>query len=462
MFENLTNKLSFIFDRFKRKKNISKDSIYWMLNKIRISFIELGVSIVVVNNFIQKIEQKILGEKVLFNENLFKFIKKVIYDELVFILGGKVCNELVLKSCNLNYNSIAILFLIGLQGSGKTTTSAKLALYLKEKMRKNVMLSSLDIYRPGAVEQLKILSEEVMVPFFSLDLLKNKYKPIDIAKKSLKEAERLNMDIVIFDTAGRLHVNSIMMKELKDLYDSICPSEVLFVIDSMVGQDSINIVKSFYNFIPFTGFILTKVDSDSQCGVAFSIKYVVDKPIKFIGNGESIYDFEFFYPDRIASNILGMGDIFGFFDEIQKKMDNNITHKQESTELFNRVSDERLLNLEDFKKYLLNLYKIENISNLINKLPSINLNLERIKNSFSKQEIKKYIAIIDSMTLIERNFPKIIVGSRKKRIAIGSGTKIQDVNRVLKEFDRVNKIIKDYKKVDNFKKLFFSLKKYKK
>ncbi|WP_338521363.1 signal recognition particle protein [Candidatus Legionella polyplacis] len=459
MFKHLTNKLSFIFDKFKRKKNIGRDNVCWMLNKVRISFIESGVSIIVVDDFIKKVEQKILGERVFSDVKSFKFIMKVIYDELVSVLGGKVCNELILKSCNFHYKSIVIFFLIGLQGSGKTTTSAKLAWYLKEKMCKNVMLSSLDVYRPGAIEQLKILSEEIMVPFFSLNLLRDQYAPIDIAKKTLKEAERLNADIVIFDTAGRLHINSVMMKELKDLYDNICPSEVLFVIDSMVGQDSINIVKSFYNFIPFTGFIITKTDSDSRCGVAFSIKYVVDKPIKFIGNGESIYDFEFFYPDRIASTILGMGDILGFFDEIQKKMDNNITNNRESVELFDRVSDGRLLGLEDFRRYLLNLYKVENISSLINRLPSMNLNLERIKHSFSKQEIKKYIAIINSMTLIERNFPKIIIGSRKKRIAIGSGTKIQDVNRVLKEFDRVNKIIKDYKKVDNFKKLFF--KKYK-
>lgn len=337
----------------------------------------------------------------------------------------------------------------GLQGSGKTTTSAKLARYLKEQENKKVMLVSVDVYRPAAIEQLQLLAEQLDIAFFPAQAHEN---PLDIAQRALDNAKKQYMDVVIFDTAGRLHIDQDMMDEIKALHQTVKPVETLFVVDSMTGQDAANTAKAFHDALPLTGIILTKTDGDARGGAALSVKEITGQPIKFMGTGEKIDALEPFYPDRVASRILGMGDILTLIEEVERKAD-----KKSSEKLAQKLKKGKGFDLEDFKQQLLQMNNMGGISSMMSKLPGMSQLPQQAMSQVNDKALAKTIAIINSMTKKERRLPKIIIGSRKKRIAEGSGTQIQDVNRLLKQYEQMQKMMKKISKPGALKQMMRGL-----
>ncbi len=339
----------------------------------------------------------------------------------------------------------AVILMAGLQGSGKTTSTAKLARYLKDSEQKKVMVVSVDIYRPAAIQQLKVLAEQIDVAFFPSE---TNEKPVAIAQKALESAKKQYMDVLIIDTAGRLHIDSEMMDEIKNIHQNINPIETLFVVDSMTGQDAANTAKVFHDTLPLTGVILTKTDGDARGGAALSVRQITSQPIKFIGSGEKIEALEPFHPERIASRILGMGDLLTLIEEVERKAD-----KKASEKLKNKLKKGKSFDLEDFKQQLLQMNNMGGISGLMSKLPGMGQLPQQAMNQVNDKSMARTIAIINSMTPKERRVPKIIVGSRKKRIAQGSGTEIQDVNKLLKQFEQMQKMMKKFSKPGSMQKM---------
>ncbi len=439
MLDKLTEGLTRTFKHLRGQGKLTAENMKPVLSEVRMSFLEADVALPVIKEFVATIKEKALGQEVALSLKPEQALLKLINDELIHLLGD------TRTELNLKTQPPAAFLLAGLQGSGKTTTAAKLARYLKETEHKKVMLVSVDVRRPAAIEQLKILADQLEVAFYAPQA---NDQPFIIAQKALEAAKKQFIDVIIFDTAGRLHVDKEMMDEVKTLHSLVQPIETLFIVDSMTGQDAAHTAKAFHETLPLTGIILTKIDGDARGGAALSVKFITGQPIKFLGNGEKIDALEPFYPDRLASRILGMGDILSLIEEVERKAD-----KQASDKLAKKLKKGKSFNLEDFKQQLLQMNSMGGITNLMQKLPGVGQLPSQAMGQVSDKHTSQIVAIINSMTPKERRIPKIIIGSRKKRIALGSGTQIQDVNRLLKQFEQMAKMMKKLTKPGGMQKM---------
>jgi signal recognition particle subunit SRP54 len=430
MFDSLSERLSSTLKTLRGQARLTEDNIKETLREVRMALLEADVALPVVREFVDHVKERALGEDVMQSLTPGQALIKIVNDELVKVMGE--ANE----ELDLSARPPAVILMAGLQGSGKTTSVAKLSRFLKERKKKSVMVASADIYRPAAIEQLKTLAGEVGVEFFPSD---PSQKPLTIAQNALDQARKQAMDVVIIDTAGRLAIDDEMMAEIKALHAGIDPVETLFVVDSMTGQDAANTARAFNEALPLTGVILTKTDGDARGGAALSIRQITGKPIKFLGVGEKTTALEAFHPDRMASRILGMGDVMSLIEEAQHKVD----HK-EAEKLAKKVSKGKGFDLEDFRNQLQQMQNMGGIAALMDKMPGMGQMGAAAKNVDEKQ-FKRLEAIISSMTMKERQHPAIIKGSRKRRIAAGSGTQVQDVNRLLKQFTQMQKMMKKMK-----------------
>lgn len=432
MFENLTGRLSDTLRKLRGQARLTDDNIKDALRDVRMALLEADVALPVVKSFIDRVKEQAVGQDVLKSLSPGQALVKVVHDELVHVMGD--ANE----DLQLGVQPPAVVLMAGLQGSGKTTTVGKLARFLRERRKKNVLVVSCDIYRPAAIDQLEMLAKEVGVEFFPS---KAEQDPVHIAQAAVAHARLRLCDVVIVDTAGRLHVDSEMMDEIKRVHAAIQPHETLFVVDAMTGQDAANTAQAFNATLPLTGVILTKADGDARGGAALSIRHLTGKPIKFLGVGEKSPALEPFYPDRMASRILGMGDILSLVEQAERTID-----KDEVEKLANKLKKGKDFDLEDFRGQLQQMQKMGGIGELLDKLPGVDQLSDEMKSQVNDKQMRRLEAIICSMTPQERRFPNIINGSRRKRIAAGSGTQVQDVNRLLKQFTQMQKMMKKMSK----------------
>jgi signal recognition particle subunit SRP54 len=432
MFENLTNKLERIFSKLKNAPSLTEDQVDSGLKEIRLALLEADVALLVAKEFIERIRTKALGQEILRSISPGQMIVKIVYDELVNFLGE--------ENQELNFNSTppACILLVGLQGSGKTTSAAKLAKLVEKKHNKKVMLVSLDVYRPAAQEQLKILAEANEIN--NLPVV-NGQQPLDITKRALNAATLNGSDVIIFDTAGRTQVDLMMMNEIKQIKELLNPIETILVADSLTGQIAVNIAKEFDETVNISSIILTRVDGDGRGGAALSMKHITNKPIKYIGVGEKIDDLEIFHPERIANRILGMGDIVSLVEKASQDIDEKKLKKAE--EQFKKG----LFTLDDYLSQLRQMKKMGGMEGILSHLPGVSKIKEQMNNaSIDEKIITKNEAIILSMTKKEREDPKVINGSRKKRIADGAGTDVSTINKLLKQFKMTGEMMKKMSK----------------
>lgn len=424
MLDDLTEKLERVLKKVTGQGKLTEANISDSLREIRLVLLDADVNYKVAKNFIDDVKEKALGKEVLSSVTPGQLITKIIYDELVRLLGGSG------SELQINPSGITTIMLIGLQGCGKTTFSAKLAKYLKNKSR-NVLLVAADIYRPAAVNQLQILGEQIEVPVFTINDSKD---PVKIASESLTFAKENGINTVIIDTAGRLHVDDGMMNEAAAIKAKVNPTQTLFVVDSMTGQDAVNSAKAFHEKVDFDGVVATKLDGDSRGGCILSIKAVVERPVKFVSLGEKLDSIEIFYPERMASRILGKGDVVSLVEKAQLQIDEKEAEDLEKKLLSNKFD------FDDFLKQIKMIKKMGSLKSLIGMIPGMN---SALKNTdVDDKQLVKVESIIQSMTRTERSNPKILNGSRRKRIARGSGNSIQDVNRLIKQFEEMQKMIK--------------------
>ncbi len=429
MFENLTDRLSNTLKSLRGQGRLSEENIQDSLREVRQALLEADVALPVVREFIDKVREKALGKEVIGSLSPGQALVKVVNDELVAVMGHQH------DALDLNQKPPVTILMAGLQGAGKTTTVAKLARRLIEVDKKTVMVASADIYRPAAIDQLETLAHEVNAVFHPSDI---KQKPVDIARAALQSARKQSADVLILDTAGRLAIDQQMMDEIKSLHDAVKPSETLFVVDSMTGQDAANTAKAFGEALPLTGVVLTKTDGDARGGAALSVRYITGKPIKYIGSGEKTDKLEAFHPDRMASRILGMGDILSLVEQAHEKVDQDKAKK-----LVQKVKKGKGFDLEDLRDQFVQMDKMGGLGSLIDKLPGMGSGMSQaMQNPAHTRQMKRMVAIIDSMTPQERRRPEIINGSRKRRVAGGSGTQIQDVNRLLKQHKQMQRMMK--------------------
>jgi signal recognition particle subunit SRP54 len=431
MFDNLTDRLSSTLKKIKGQGRLTEDNIKDTLREVRMALLEADVALSVVTDFIERIRVGALGQEVQSSLSPGQSLIKLVQAELVAVMGE--ANE----KLNLNAVPPAIILMAGLQGAGKTTTVAKLGRWLKENQKKKVGVVSTDVYRPAAIKQLQVLANELSLDFFESDVSQD---PVDIAKNAIDAAKRKFLDVIIIDTAGRLHVDDEMMGEIKALHAAINPIETLFVVDSMTGQDAAITAKAFNDALPLTGVILTKADGDARGGAALSIRHITGKPIKFIGMGEKTDALEPFYPDRIASRILGMGDVLGLIEEIEQKVD-----KEKAEKLVKKLQKGKAFDLEDFREQLQQMQNMGGVGSMLDKLPGMNEIPQEMKDKVNDKELSRQIGVINSMTMKERRYPDLIKGNRKKRIAEGCGQQLSDVNRILKQFMMMQKMMKRFK-----------------
>lgn len=432
MLENLTDRFQSVIKTIKGQSRFTEDNISEAMREVRVALIEADVAIPVVKYFIDNVKSKALGAEVLSSVSPGQAIIKIVQDELEILMGSE-------KSVlNLSAKPPAVILMAGLQGSGKTTSSAKLAKLLTEE-KKKVLLVSADIYRPAAIDQLKKLAKDLGVACFDSS---EKDKPNVIAKDALKYAAKNFFDVIIFDTAGRLGIDQSMMKEITQLHDTLSPIETLFVVDAMQGQDAVNTAKAFGDALPLTGILLTKLDGDSRGGAALSVKHVTGKPIKYIGVSEKTDGLEPFYPERMASRILGMGDIVGLVEEAQKNVD-----QKEAEKLAKKVKSGKSFDLDDFKAQISQMKKMGGVGAMMDKMPSqISSAAGKMNPEDGDKSLAKIEAIINSMTFLERKKPDVIKAKRKIRIASGSGVSVQEVNKLLKQFEEMQKMMKMFSK----------------
>ncbi|MFB9066978.1 signal recognition particle protein [Pseudofulvimonas gallinarii] len=428
MFQSLTERLGHTLDRLRGKARLSEENIREALREVRIALLEGDVALPVVQAFIQRVKVRAVGQDVLKSLTPGQALVRVVRDELVAVMGGAGAQPL-----NLNAPSPVVILMAGLQGAGKTTTVAKLARTLKERHKKKVMVVSADVYRPAAIAQLETLAGQVGALFHPSS---GEQKPVDIVNGAIDAARKSFADVLIVDTAGRLAVDEAMMAEIKALHAAVKPTETLFVVDAMTGQDAATTAKAFAEALPLTGVVLTKADGDARGGAALSVRYVTGRPIKFIGLGEKTDALEPFHPDRIAGRILGMGDVLSLVEEVERKVD-----KDKATKLAEKMATGKRFTLKDFRDQLEQMTNMGGLGGLIDKLPGMGGMSEQIKSKVNDKEIKRMIAIIDSMTKKERRHPDLLNGSRRARVARGSGTQPADVNRLLKQYQQMEKMM---------------------
>ena len=427
MFENLTGRLETTLKRLRGEARLTEENISASLREVRMALLEADVALPVVKKFIDDVRAKAVGQEVVGSLTPGQAVVKVVYDALVTLMGDK--NE----QLNLAVRPPAVVLLAGLQGSGKTTSAAKLARLLREREKKNVLLVSVDVYRPAAIEQLRLLANQVGVGFFPSQVGS---KPVDIARAALEQARLSLAQVLIVDTAGRLHVDAELMDEIRALHAALNPVETLFVVDSMTGQDAVNTAKAFGEALPLTGVVLTKTDGDARGGAALSVRSVTGKPIKFLGVGEKTDALEPFYPERLASRILGMGDVLSLVEQAQR----NVDHDQ-AQQLVKKINKGGF-DLADFREQLLQMEKMGGMASLVDKLPTGGKLPDAAQLAQGEKQMRRSVAMINSMTPEERRKPEIIRGSRKRRIAAGSGTQVQEVNRLLKQFLEMQTMMK--------------------
>lgn len=444
MFENLTERLSKSLRTISGRGRLTEENIKETLREVRMALLEADVALPVVKEFVNRVKERAVGQEVSKSLSPGQAFIKIVQGELVSVMGE--ANE----SLDLATQPPAVLLMAGLQGAGKTTSVAKLAKFLKERMKKKVLVVSADVYRPAAIKQLETLAQDIAVEFFPSDTTQ---KPLAIAEAAINHARKQFFDVLIVDTAGRLHVDSEMMAEIKELHQSIKPIETLFVVDAMTGQDAANTAKAFSEALPLTGVILTKADGDARGGAALSVRQITGKPIKFIGIGEKTDALEPFYPDRIASRILGMGDVLSLIEEMERNVD-----KEKAAKLAQKMQKGKGFDLEDFREQLAQMRNMGGMMGMLEKLPGVSGLPEDVKGKLDDKLTHRMEAIISSMTPAERRNPEIIKGSRKRRIAAGSGMQIQDVNRLLKQFDQMQRMMKKISGKGGMRKLMSGMK----
>ncbi len=424
MFDSLSDRLDSAFKQIKGHANITELNVATTVKEIRRALVDADVNYKIAKEFTNTVKDKAMGAKVLQAVEPGQQMVKIVKDELAELMGGEEA-PLELKG------KPAVILIAGLQGSGKTTFSSKLANYLKAKKGKSPLMVAGDVYRPAAIDQLKVLGEQINVPVFSDEESKD---PVAIAKSAIKEAKANNQNVVIIDTAGRLAVDEKMMTEVANIKEAVHPDEILFVVDSMTGQDAVNTAKTFNERLDFNGVVLTKLDGDTRGGAALSIKYTVQKPIKFISSGEKMDTLDIFYPERMAQRILGMGDITTLVERAQEQYD------EEEAKKLERKIRKNQFDFEDFKSQLQQIKKMGNIKDLLSMMPGVGKAIKNI--DISDDAFKGVEAIIDSMTPYERNNPQVIKGSRRARIAKGSGKKPEEISQFFKQFDQMRKMMK--------------------
>jgi signal recognition particle subunit SRP54 len=429
MFDGLSERLGQTVRNLRGVGRLTEDNIKDTLREVRMALLEADVALPVVKAFIDHVRERALGEQVMKSLTPGQALIKIVNDELVSLMGE--AND----GLDLNVTPPAVILMAGLQGSGKTTSVGKLARWLRETQKKSVMVVSVDIYRPAAIEQLKTVAGQVGAAFCPSSTDQD---PVAIAEQALQQARVQHQDVLIVDTAGRLHIDEDMMQEIRRLHAALSPVETLFVVDSMTGQDAANTARAFHDALPLSGVILTKTDGDARGGAALSIRQITGKPIKFLGTGEKTTALEPFHPDRVASRILGMGDVVSLVEEAQRNLDVGQAEKMAA-----KLKKGKGFDLEDFREQFQQLKKMGGLASMIDKLPGMpNLPKGALDPSAGEGQMRRMEAIINSMTPAERRKPDIIKGSRKRRIAAGSGTQIQDVNRLLKQFTQMQKMMK--------------------
>jgi len=430
-FEGLSDKLQEAFKKLRGKGKLTEKDIKEAMREVKLALLEADVNFKVVKQFISKVSEKCVGNDVLESLTPAQQVIKIVNEELTDLMGG--------SESKLNFNSVGptVIMMVGLQGAGKTTMSGKLALQLR-KQNKKPLLVACDIYRPAAIKQLEVVGKQIDIPVFQMG---DKVSPVDIAKAGIAHARENGNNVIIIDTAGRLHIDENLMDELKSIKAEVKPQEILLVVDSMTGQDAVNVAESFNNTLDVSGVILTKLDGDTRGGAALSIRHITEKPIKYIGVGEKMSDFEVFYPDRMASRILGMGDVLSLIEKAQQAFDD-----KEAQELSSRML-ENDFTYDDYLSAMEQMKKLGSLSKIMEMIPGLPKEMKNVDFEAGEKELSKVKSIIYSMTPKERRNPKLISGSssRKKRIAKGSGTSLQDVNKLIKGFDVMRKQMKQMK-----------------
>ena len=427
IFEGLSDKLQNAFGKLRSKGKLTEADVKTAMREVKMALLEADVNFKVVKDFVKVVQERCVGEEVLKSLTPGQMVVKIVNEELTALMGD------VQSKLAYSPQPPTVIMMVGLQGAGKTTTSGKLGGYLK-KDGKSPLLVACDVYRPAAIKQLQVVGEKLDLPVFTMG---DQVSPVEIAKKALEHAKRHSNDVVIIDTAGRLHVDEVLMQELKDIKTQVNPQEILLVVDSMTGQDAVNVSESFNEILGIDGVVLTKLDGDTRGGAALSIRAVTQKPIKFIGMGEKLDNLEPFYPDRMASRILGMGDVLSLIEKAESALD-----MEKAKELGQKLKKNEM----DFEDFLMQLEQVQNLGpldKLLELVPGMGNIKGQIGDLDSKgKEINRTKAIIQSMTLEERRNPQILNASRKKRIARGSGTSVQDVNRLIKQFNEMKKMMK--------------------
>lgn len=444
MFEQLSDKLKSTFRNLSGRGRLTEDNITEAMREVRIALLEADVSLEVARNFVARVRERSVGREVLGSLTPGQAVIRVVQEELESLMGG--AND----ALDLAAQPPAVVLVAGLQGSGKTTTVGKLAKRLIEREGKSLMVVSADIYRPAAIRQLETIAGQVDAVFYPSDVSQS---AVEIVRGALAQAKRSGVDVLIVDTAGRLHVDDDLMEEVKQVHAAIDPVETLFVVDAMTGQDAVNSARAFDGVLPLTGVILTKTDGDARGGAALSVRAVTGKPIKFLGVGEGMDALEAFHPDRIASRILGMGDVLSLVEEAERKVD-----RQKAERLAKKLVKGREFDLEDFREQMVQMENMGGMAGMLDKLPGMDRIPQKALDRVGDRQTRQTIAIINAMTPHERRFPAVLRGSRKKRIAAGSGTQVQDVNRLLKQFMQMQKMMKRMKKKGGMRSLMQQMK----
>ncbi|MCW9013265.1 MAG: signal recognition particle protein [Gammaproteobacteria bacterium] len=428
MFDSLSDRLSRTIKNLRGQGRLTEDNIKDTMRDVRMALLEADVALPVVRDFVDRVKQRAIGKEVMTSLSPGQALIKVVDEELVETMGA--ANE----ELDLSAQPPAVVLMAGLQGAGKTTTVAKLAKLLKDRHNKKVMVVSCDVYRPAAIKQLETLANQVGAEFFPSE---KEQDPVDIARAAIDAAKRQFQDVLLVDTAGRLHIDADMMGEIQKIHSAINPVETLFVVDSMTGQDAANTAKAFNDSLELTGVVLTKTDGDARGGAALSIRHITGKPIKFLGAGEKVDALEPFYPDRLASRILGMGDVLSLVEEAERSVD-----KVKAEKLATKFKKGKSFDFNDLKDQMEQMMNMGGLGSLMDKLPGMGDLPANVKDKVNDKDVKRLVAIIQSMTPQERAFPDVIKGSRKRRIALGAGVQVQDVNRLMKQQKQMSKMMK--------------------